>query len=241
MKPKPSLLILAALLTACNSTPATPTNVPSATPLPPTATATPIPPTATAKPSLTPSPTATERPTQTLTPTPADTDTPTPSATLPRPTAVPATAVPTATNTQARVDAPLFSRTEIVAWDSADFRKELGELSDNTQAFRTHLQLVLDGRKGSSCRLLNQYIEQLYINQRGYTGVPDIWYRTYYEYRIMVNDAFAGLAPIAANCPIMMGGEDAQFNAEDAAVSIPTLDHILARVPQIFNEVAGLP
>lgn len=129
----------------------------------------------------------------------------------------------------------------MVAWDAADFRKELGELLNGTQDFRTFLQLVLDGRKISSCRLLNQYIEQLYIHQRGYTDVPDVWYPTYYEYRSMVSDAFAGLAPIAANCPIMGGAEDAQFNAGDAALSIPALDHILARVPQIFNEVAGLP
>lgn len=241
MKPKSSLLLLAALLTACNSTPATPTNVPSATPLSATATATPIPPTATAKPSLTPSPTATERPTQTFTPTPADTDTPTPSATLPRPTAVPATAVPTATNTQARADAPVFPSTGIGVWDTADFRKEIGELYTNTQNYRTNLQTVLDGLKQSSCRTLYTYTDELYHGQRGYSDVPDAWYPAYYEYRTMVTNAFAGLAPIAVNCPRGREPSDGQYDAQQAALSIPVLDNILARVPQILNETAGLP
>lgn len=240
MKRRTLLAVAVCLAAACTPTPTPlPTVAPSDTPLPP-ATATAVPPTATLTPSPAPSATATER-SPTPSPTPADTDTPEPTATAPRPTAPPATAVPTATSTVVRADAPVYPRTEIMAWDSADFRKELGELATNTQAYRTGLQLVLDGSKGSSCRLLNQYIEQLYINQRAYTGVPDNWYPTYYEYRTLVNDAFVGLQPIAAACPIMSGGQDAQYNAEDAARSIPALDRILSRVPQIFNEVAGLP
>ena len=241
MRRKLSLLVLPLLIAACNNPPATPTVAPSATPLPATATATPVPPTATVEPSLTPSPTATERPTQTLTPTPADTDTPTPSATAPRPTAPPATAVPTATNTQARVDAPVFPSTGIGAWDSADFRREIGELYNNTQAYRNNLQTVLDGLKVSSCRALFTYTDELYHGQRGYSDVPDAWYPAYYEYRTMVTNAFVGLAPIAVNCPRVREPGDAQYDAGQAALSIPVLDNILARVPQILNETAGLP
>ncbi len=239
MRMKSALLILTLLIAACNNTPATPTSVPSATPLPETATATPIPPTATTEPSLTPSPTATQQPTQTLTSTPADTDTPTPSATAPRPTAVPATAVPTATNTQARVEAPVFPSTGIGAWDPADFRKEIGELYNNTQNFSTSLRVVLDGLKESRCYTLIAYTDELLYGQRGYSDVPDAWYSAYYEYRVMVTNAFVGLSPVGVEC--RKGPMDGSYNAGQAALSIPVLDNILARVPQILNETAGLP
>ncbi len=239
MKLKLALIVLAAFVTACNNPPATPTVASSATPLPATATATPIPPTPTAEPSLTASPTATEQPTQTLTSTPPDTDTPTPSATAPRPTAVPATAVPTATNTQTRADAPVFPSTGIGAWDSADFRKEIGELNNNTQNFSASLRIVLDGLKESRCYTLITYTDELLYGQRGYSDVPDAWYSAYYEYRVMVTNAFVGLSPVGVEC--RKGPIDGSYNAEQAALSIPVLDNIVARVPQILNETAGLP
>lgn len=234
------LLALACLVAACNPGPtATPTQAPTSTDLPPTATLTAAPPTATFTPSSTATATATRRPTQTATPT--HTPTATPSATAPRPTAVPATAVPTATSTVARADAPVFPATGIGAWDPADFRKEIGELFNNTQTYRTNLQKVLDRLEESSCRDLYTYTDELYHGQRGYSDVPDAWYPAYYEYRVMVTNAFAALSPIAVKCPRGRQPFDGQYSAEDAALSIPVLDGILNRVPQILAETASLP
>ncbi len=154
---------------------------------------------------------------------------------------MPATAVPTATSTVARADAPVFPSTGIGAWDPADFRKELGELYNNTQAYRTNLQIVLDGQKVSSCRALYTYTDELYHGQRGYADVPDAWYPAYYEYRTLVTNAFAGLASIAVNCPRGREPADGQYNAQEASLAIPALDAILSRVPQILNDTAGLP
>ncbi|HRF48324.1 MAG TPA: hypothetical protein PLC98_11925 [Anaerolineales bacterium] len=232
------LLAIAGLIVACSPAPtATPTHTHTATAQPPIATETAAPPTATLTPSPTVTATATERPTHTPSPVPSDT----PSATAPRPTAIPATAVPTATSTVVRAAAPVFPATGIGAWDPADFRKEIGELYNNTQTYRTNLQKVLERQSDSSCRALYTYTDELYHGQRGYSDVPDAWYPAYYEYRVMVTDAFAALAPLAVKCPRSREPNDGQYSAEDAALSIPVLDGILNRVPQILAETAGLP
>jgi len=244
MKRVVNLLAIAGFVVACSPAPtATPTHTPTATARPPIATETAAPPTATLTPNPTGTATATERPTHTPSPVPSDT----PSATAPRPTAVPATAVaaatavPTATSTVVRADAPVFPATGIGAWDPADFRKEIGELYNNTQTYRTNLQKVLERQSDSSCRALYTYTDDLYHGQRGYSDVPDAWYPAYYEYRVMVTDVFVALAPLAVKCPRLREPLDGQYSAEDAALSIPVLDGILNRVPQILAETAGLP
>lgn len=235
------MLVLAGLIAACNTAPSsTATSAPTATAaLAPSATT--APPTATVAPSDTASPTATDRPTVTPTDTPVSTDTPRPTTTAPRPTAVPATAVPTATTPPLRAPAPVFPNTGIGAWDSADFRKEIGELYNNTQAYRANLQSVLDGRSQSSCRALYTYTDDLYNGQRGYSDVPDVWYPAYYEYRVLIDTVFQGLVAQAVNCPRGREPSDGQYDAQQAALAIPALDAILSRVPQILNETAGLP
>lgn len=236
------LVVIAGLSVACNATPApVPTAVPSATSKPVVASATVAPPTDTPAPSPTVAPTATARPSHTPTATAVSTETPTPSATAPRPTAAPPTAASTATSVSARAVAPVFATTGIGAWDPADFRKEIGELLNNTQNYRTNLQSVLDGRIQSSCRALYTYTDELYFGQRGYSDVPDVWYPAYYEYRTLLTNAFVGLSPVAVSCPRGRDGFDAQYNAQEAALAIPALDVILSRVPQILNETAGLP
>lgn len=201
--------------------------------------------TATPTRTATASATATATATATETPTPTDTATPratatssatatlTPTRTLPPPTA-------TETPTPSPVpQAPLFPGTQMAAWSTDDFRYQVREGRINMERFLVYFRdhMVEAGMQGR-CYNIYPHYEEVISKRVGYSsGVPDDWYGLYYEYRVVLQDAAAQMAPVAALCR----PGDATLTGDQARAIVANLEGIYLHAVDLEARVNAKP
>lgn len=185
-------------------------------------------------PTATATPTSTDTPSPTRTATPTSTDTPVPTATVtvtntPRP-------LPTFTAT-VPPQAPVFPQTVIHGWDPNDFRNELNELVKFNTDFRAYFQRVVEQKEQGQCYTFYNYRNEMLASQAAYENVPPVWYAIYYEYRVLVHEAFANVQPITAVCDAGGG----TVSDEQDLIILQGLASIIDRAQALVLRAAAIP
>lgn len=209
----------------------TPTDEPTATPIPatdtpePTNTATPVP-------TDTPEPTATDTPLPTETPEPTDTATPEPTATAaatntPRPTLPPPppTLPPTA---------PTFPETPIKTWNADEFRSYLGQFRDSLRSFNSEMSIFQQTGKPGDCGTFLGWTRLWIVQSPGYTNVPSQWWALYYEWRSLLKQ----VADLTVEVRLICGGSG--DGSVEAQPLIDFLTWAYPRTEQMVIEAAGI-